>query len=263
MNIDDAALPANFGGGAQIKCDNNVTSSDTPIPAVEVETAHPCDNDMITHHDQELSELKDKLLTMASLTESSITQAVKALVDRDEELARNVKTQDDQIDRLEIEMDEMAIVLLSKAPLARDLRFIIVAMKISHDLERVGDEACAIAKRAIKLNKEPQLKPYVDIPRMATMALEMLKEALEAFVNRESKELARNVLQRDEEVNSLYKQLQRELVSYMLESPPNITRCLHLMQVAKRLERIADHATNIAEEVIYLHEGQDVRHRQN
>lgn len=218
---------------------------------------------MITHHDHELSQLKDKLLTMASLTEVAVTQAIKALVDRDDDLAHKVKAHDDQIDRLEVEMDEMVIVLLSRAPLARDLRFIIVAMKISQNLERVGDEASAIAKRALKLSQEPQLKPYVDIPRMATMAMSMLRDSLDAFINKESKDKAREVLQRDEEVNDLHKQLQRELVSYMLESPPNITRCLHLMQVAKRIERIADHATNIAEEVIYLHEGQDVRHRQS
>lgn len=214
---------------------------------------------MNTHHDQELSELKDKLLTMASLTEEAITQAVKALVERDDEVARKVKAADNLIDRLELEIDEMAIVLLSKAPLARDLRFIVVAMKISQNLERVGDEATAIAKRAIKLNQEPQLKPYVDIPRMAELALSMIKDSLDAFITRDAAK-ARAVLPRDEEVNAMHKQLQRELVSYMLEAPPNISRCLHLMQVAKRIERIADHGTNIAEEVVYLHEGRDIRH---
>lgn len=214
---------------------------------------------MTTHHDQELSELKDKLLTMASLTEEAITQAVKALVDRDDDVARKVKASDDAIDRLELEIDEMAIVLLSKAPLARDLRFIVVAMKISQNLERVGDEATSIAKRAIKLNREPQLKPYVDVPRMAELALSMIKDGLDAFITRDAAK-ARAVLPRDEEVNAMHKQLQRELVSYMLEAPPNISRCLHLMQVAKRIERIADHATNIAEEVVYLHEGRDIRH---
>lgn len=215
---------------------------------------------MTTHHDQEIAELKDKLLTMASLSEQAITQAVKALVDRDDDLARQVKADDDAIDRLEIDVDETAIGMLAKAPLARDLRFIIVAMKIAHDLERVGDEAVAVAKRAIKLNQEPQLKPYVDIPRMASMALEMIRDGLDAFVSRDTAK-ARAVLPRDEQVDDLHKQLQRELVSYMLEAPPNISRCLHLMQVAKRIERIADHATNIAEEVIYLHEGRDIRHQ--
>lgn len=214
---------------------------------------------MNTHHDQELSGLKDKLLTMASLTETSITQAVKALVERDDDLARKVKDNDLAIDRLEMEVDETAVVLLSKAPLARDLRFIIVAMKISHDLERAGDEAKGIAKQALKLNQEPQLKPHTDLQRMATLALAMLTDALDAFISRDTVK-AHGVLPRDEEVNAMHKQQQRELVTYMLEAPPNITRCLSLLQVAKRIERIADHATNIAEEVVYLHKGRDIRH---
>jgi phosphate transport system protein len=214
---------------------------------------------MTSHHDQELAELKDKLLTMASLTQTSITLAVRALVERDDTLAERVKQMDDEIDDLEIEIDDMAVGLLSKAPLARDLRFIIVAMKISHDLERAGDEATGVAKQAIKLNKEPQLKPYVDIPRMAECGLHMLNDALDAFINRDTAK-ARAVIPQDKEVNGLHKQLQRELVSYIVESPPNISRALPLMTIAKRLERIADHATNIAEEVVFLHEGRDIRH---
>jgi phosphate transport system protein len=214
---------------------------------------------MTTYHEQALAELKDKLLTMASLTQTSITNAVRSLTERDDTLAEGVKDLDDQIDRLEIEIDDAAISLLSTAPLARDLRFIIVAMKISHDLERAGDEATGVAKQAIKLNKEPQLKPYVDIPRMAERGLAMLSEALDAFINRDAAK-ARAVLPKDQEVNELHKQLQRELVSYIIESPPNISRALPLMTIAKRLERIADHATNIAEEVVYLHEGRDIRH---
>lgn len=214
---------------------------------------------MITYHDQEFSHLKDMLLSMASLTEQALTRAVKSLVDRDDDLARSVKQDDDAIDRLEIEVDDASVMLLSRAPLARDLRLIIVAMKIAHDLERAGDEATGVAKQAIKLNTEPQLKPYVDIPRMAEMALEMLREALGAFVDGDPAR-ARAVLPSDARVNSLHKQLQRELVTYMLEAPPNITRCLSLMQVAKRIERIADHATNIAEEVVYMLEGRDIRH---
>ncbi len=214
---------------------------------------------MATHHEQELAELKNKLLTMASHAEASLRNAVKALVDRDEVLARKVKEADDILDQLEIEMDEMAVTLLAKAPLASDLRLIIVAMKISHDLERVGDEATAIAKRAIELNQEPQLKPYVDIPRMATMGLEMLNDALDAFVNRNT-EKARAVIPRDQDVDALNKQLHRELASYMVEKPTTISRCLNLMVISKRLERIADHATNIAEEVVYLYEAKDIRH---
>ena len=210
-------------------------------------------------HDHEFAALKEKLLTMSSLAASSVQNAIKALVERDDQLAGQVEQADDQIDALEIELDELAIVLLSRGPVASDLRLITVAMKITHDLERVGDEATTIARRAVDLNKEPQLKPYVDIPRMATMALEMLNEGLEAFVSRDSTR-ARAVLPRDKEVDALHKQLQRELVSFMLESPATITRCLHLMQISKRLERIADHATNIAEEVVYLYEGRDIRH---
>ena len=150
-------------------------------------------------------------------------------------------------------------MLLSKAPLATDLRLITIAMKISHDLERVADEATTIARRALELSQEPQLKPYVDIPRMATMGLDMLKEGLDAFVNREP-DKARALVARDQEVDSLNKQLQRELASYMVERPSTITRCLHLMTISKCLERIADHATNIAEEVVFLYEAKDIRH---
>ena len=210
-------------------------------------------------HDTEFAALKEKLLTMASLAASSVQNAVKALVERNDDLARQVEQADDQLDALEVELDELAIVLLSRGPVASDLRLITVAMKITHDLERVGDEATTIARRAVDLNKEPQLKPYVDLPRMATMALEMLNDGLEAFVSRDTAR-ARAVLPRDKDVDALHKQLQRELITFMLEQPNTITRCLHLMQISKRIERIADHATNIAEEVVYLYEGRDIRH---
>jgi phosphate transport system protein len=156
-------------------------------------------------------------------------------------------------------VDDLALHLLTKAPLATDLRFITVAMKISQNLERVGDEACSIARRAGDLNAEPQLKPYVDLPRMAQMALQMLRDALTAFVERKP-ELARSVIPRDRDVDDLNRQLHRELSSYMVERPTTITRCLHLMVISKCLERIADHATNIAEEVVYLYEAKDIRH---
>ncbi|NBR85484.1 MAG: phosphate transport system regulatory protein PhoU [Verrucomicrobia bacterium] len=210
-------------------------------------------------HDHEFAVLKEKLLTMSSLAASSLQNAIKSLVERNDDLARQVEQADDQLDALEIELDELAIVLLSRGPIASDLRMIAVAMKITHDLERVGDEATAIARSAVELNKEPQLKPYVDIPRMATMALEMLNDSLEAFVSRDTTR-ARAVLPRDKDVDALNRQLHRELISYMLERPSVVTRALHLMQVSKRIERIADHATNIAEEVVYLYEGRDIRH---
>ena len=214
---------------------------------------------MSRHFDLEITELKEKLLTMGSHAEAAVTRAIKALVDRDDDLARAVKEGDGILDRLEIEIDEMAILLLSKAPLATDLRLITVAMKISQNLERVGDEATTISRRSMELSQEPQLKPYVDIPRMATMALEMLKAALDAFVNREP-EKARAVVPRDKEVDAINKQLHRELSSYMVEKPTTISRCLNLMVISKSIERIADHATNVAEEVVYLYEAQDIRH---
>src|SRR5256885_8833120 len=213
----------------------------------------------MTHFEQDLAALKEKLLTMASLAEAAVNKALRALVERNDDLARTVKEEDSAIDRLEIELDDMAISLLSKAPLASDLRLITVAMKISHDLERVGDEATTIARRSLELSQEPQLKPYIDIPRMAKMALEMLGDALDAFVHR-NPEKARAVIPRDKEVDLTNKQLHRELSSYMVERPTTITRCLNLMVISKSLERIADHATNIAEEAVYLYEGRDIRH---
>jgi phosphate transport system protein len=205
----------------------------------------------------DLEELKQKLLSMADHAEAAVRLAIKALLDRDEALARKMKDDDRVLDQLEIEVDERAVRLLAQAP--TDLRFITTAMKISHDLERVGDEATTICRRAIDLNQEAQLKPYVDIPRMATLALEMLKESMESFVQRLPAR-ARAVIPRDKEVDALNKQLHRELASYMVENSNTITRCLHLMTISKSLERIADHATNIAEEVVYLCEGHDIRH---
>lgn len=215
---------------------------------------------MTRHFEQGLAALKDKLLKMASHAELALTDAIKALVERDDDLARRVEDHDEILDQFEIEIDEMAISLLAlQGPLATDLRLITVAMKISHDLERVGDEATKIARRSIELSREPQLKPYVDIPRMRTLALEMLDDALKAFVNRDSAK-ARAVIPRDKEVDAINKQLQRELVTFMLENPNTITRCLNLMVISKAIERIADHATNIAEEVVFLYEGRDIRH---
>jgi len=213
----------------------------------------------MVHFEQELALLKEKLLTMAVAAETAVTRSIKALVDRDDTLAVRIKEEDKVLDQFEIEIDELAIDLLTKAPLASDLRLITVAMKAGHDLERVGDEATTIARRALELNAEPQLKPYVDIPRMATLALEMLKDAMQSFVDRDPAK-ARAVIPRDKEVDALNKQLHRELASFMVEKPNTISRCLHLMVISKSLERIADHATNVAEEVVYLCEAKDIRH---
>jgi phosphate transport system protein len=214
---------------------------------------------MQTHFDDEVAAIKEKLLTMGSYAESSVSQAVEALTKRDDKLARQVQENDDITDQLEIEIDDLAISLLSKAPLASDLRLITVAMKISQNLERVGDEATTMARRVMELNQEPQLKTYIDIPRMAVLALSLLKEALDAFVNKQP-EMARAVIPRDKEVDGLNRQFYRELSSYMVENPATVGRCLNLLTISKCLERIADHAANIAEEVVYLCEARDIRH---
>jgi phosphate transport system protein len=214
---------------------------------------------MQTYFDDELASFKEKLLTMGSYAESAVSQAVQSLVERNDTLALQVQQNDDLMDQLEVEIDDLAISLLAKAPLASDLRLITVAMKISRNLERVGDEATTIARRAMELNQEPQLKPFTDIPRMAGIALGLLKEALDSFVRKEP-EKARAIIPRDKEVDALNRQMYRELSSYMVENPATISRCLNLMTVAKSLERVADHAANIAEEVVYLCEARDIRH---
>ena len=217
---------------------------------------------MTRHFEEELAKFKEVLLTMGSYAESSVNQAIQAVTERNDKLAEQVQHNDDIMDHYEIEVDDMAINLLAKAPLATDLRLITVAMKISQNLERIGDEATTIARRALELNTEPQLKTFIDIPRMAAIALGMLKESLDSFVNKEP-EKARAVIPRDKEVDALNHQLYRELSSYMVENPSTISRCLNLMTVSKCLERVADHATNIAEEVVYLCEARDIRHEAN
>ena len=214
---------------------------------------------MLHHFDTELDSLKQKLLAMASHAETAINDAMRALSDRNYDLALQVKANDKVLDQFEIEIDDLAVHLLAKAPLANDLRLITVAMKISQNLERVGDEASKVAKRARDLSQEPPLKPVTDIPAMAAMALEMLKGSLDSFVNHDPV-AARALIPRDKEVDRLNKQVHRELAHQMVADPETITRCLNLMIVSKSLERIADHATNIAEEVVYLCEAQDIRH---
>ncbi len=216
---------------------------------------------MERHVDQELAALKDELLHMASLAEQSVAEALKALVQRDDSFARKVDASDDQLDQLQIDIDNRCMKMLAlRQPTASDLRFVMMATKICTDLERIGDQAVNIAHRAEELNKEPQLKPLVDIPRMAEHARGMIRDALNAFVYARP-ELAREVIKRDERVDALNHQLHRELTSYMIEDPHTITRCLNLMSIAHNLERIGDHATNIAEEIVYLYEARDIRHQ--
>ena len=215
---------------------------------------------MQTHFEKELADLKEKLLTMASHAETAVRDAIEALTTRNEGLARTVRQNDVVLDRSEVEVDEMAIRLLAKAPLASDLRLIMVATKISQNLERVGDEAAKIANRARDLSQEPPLKLAAEIPRMANLALQMLKNALDSFVNHDPAS-ARSLIPRDKEVDALNKKISRELASHMMHNPDTIARCLHLMVISKSLERIADHATNVAEEVVYLYEAHDIRHQ--
>jgi phosphate transport system protein len=211
------------------------------------------------HFDMELDVLKQKLLTMASHAETAVNQALHALTQRDRDLALRVKEDDRIIDQFEVEIDDLVIQLLTKAPLATHLRLVTVAMKISQNLERVGDEATKIAKRARDLSQEPPVKIAIDLPRMAGLALDMLKAALDAFVNRDPA-AARALIPRDKEVDALNRQIHSALAQHMIENPDTIGRCLHLMVVSKSLERIADHATNVAEDVVYLCEAQDIRH---
>ena len=215
---------------------------------------------MQRHIDQELADLKSQILRMGSLVESQIEGSIKALVDRDVDLASQIIERDTVVNTLDVEIDENCMRLLAlQAPAARDLRFVTTAMKISTELERMSDISENISERVIELNEEPQLKPYIDIPRMANWTMMMVRECLDAFV-RSDAALARKVCADDDFVDNLTHQLFRELLSFMIENPATITRAIRLTFIGKSLERIADHATNIAELVIYMVEGKIIRH---
>ncbi len=212
------------------------------------------------HFEVELQALKNRLLTMGALVEERVHQAVRALVDRRQEEAEAVIASDKDVNDLQIDIDDRSLKLLAtQTPLASDLRLITSAMKINSDLERIGDQAVNIAENVIKLLPHPPLKPLIDIPRMADIAQKMTRDALDAFVRRDA-ELAREVLKRDDEVDQLKDQVFRELLTYMMADPGTIQRALALILISRNLERIADHATNIAEDVIFLVEAKDVRH---
>jgi phosphate transport system protein len=212
--------------------------------------------------DTELEQFRSHLMLMGETAIRQVRDALKALVDVDVALADRVIAADDELDRLEMEIDDEAIRYMNlRAPVATELRLVIVGMKASHDLERVGDECTTIAKRAVRLAAEPPLKPYVDIPRMANIAIEMLREAMECFLHGDT-EKALAIVRRDAEVDAINKQLYRELTSFMIERPATTTRALELMFISKSLERIADHACNIAEEMVFLAKAQDIRHRE-
>ena len=210
--------------------------------------------------EKELHELKDKLLRIGALVETQLDRSIKSLVERDTPLAKVVINADHEVNTLEVEIDEECIRLLAlRQPEAGDLRFVTTAMKIVTDLERMGDLAVDISERALELNEEPVLKPYIDIPRMARAASEMLREALDAFVNKDA-QMAWEVLDKDDFVDDLNKQIFRELLTYMIEDPHTISRAIRISYISKYLERVADHATNIAEMVVYLVEGKMIRH---
>jgi len=207
----------------------------------------------------EISTLKEKLLVMASYAETAVSRAVKALLRRDDDLARRTREEDDRIDGLEVEIDQVALRLLSYRPASFDLRFVTMAMKIANNLERVGDEATTISRRVLELSREAQLPQTAEIPPMASTVLQMLKDALDAFVGHDPVK-ARAVIPRDDDVDKSNRKLYDELAVLMAERPSTIPSALNLIVISKSLERIGDHAANVAEQVVYLCEGRDIRH---
>lgn len=210
---------------------------------------------------QRMDELKGDLLKMAGLVEEGLHKAMDSLIKRDSELARQVIAGDDEIDRLDNLIDETCLKLLDeKKATGADLRFLTMAIKIVTDLERMGDHAVNIAYRAISLNEEPQLKPYVDLPRMAEIAQSMTRDMIKAFLDRDPG-LARSVHERDDVVDGLSDQIFRELITYAIADPATVRRAMQLAIVSRCLERIADHATNIAENIVFVETGEVIRHR--
>ena len=215
---------------------------------------------MARHFHEELDGLKQTLLAMGALVEDQIRLTMRALVERDDALAKSVIERDREVNAFDVEVDEKCVELLAlHQPTAGDLRFLTTAMKIVTDLERIGDQAVNIAQRARELSLEPQLKPYIDLPRMAELAQTMVKESLDAFVARDTA-LARRVCGEDAAVDALNHQIFRELLTFMMEDPKTIPRAIRLILIARFLERVADHATNIAEMVIFMVDSKMVRH---
>jgi len=211
-------------------------------------------------YEEDLKKLREEILYMGGLVEDQIQKAVSSLVDRDSKLAEVIVERDHEVNRLDVEIDDLCIKLLAlHQPAGRDLRFITTGLKITTDLERIGDMAVNICERALELNQEPQLKPYIDIPRMAQISQRMIRESLDAFV-REDTDLALKVCKDDEEVDQLNSQIFREVISFMIGDPLTINRAMKISSVSKYLERIADHATNIAEMVVFMAKGKSIRH---
>jgi phosphate transport system protein len=210
--------------------------------------------------EQQLRTLKDKLLLMSHHAEKMIADSIRALVERRPSLAEEVIRDDDTLDQLELEIDNMCYEILAlEQPVARDLRFITTALKIVRDIERIGDIAVNIAERAAELIQEPEMKRLIDLPIMAEAAQRILKESLDAFVNSDA-ELAEKVIRDDNFIDDCYEQIFRELLTYMMEDTKYISRALKVIFIAKHLERVGDHSANIAEMVVFLVRGQDIRH---
>ena len=211
-------------------------------------------------YEEDLKKLHEEILYMGGLVEDQIQKAVKSLVDRDSELAKIIIERDHEVNRLDVEIDDLCIRLLAlHQPAGKDLRFITTGLKITTDLERIGDMAVNTCERALELNQEPQLKPYIDIPRMARIAQRMTRESLDAFV-REDTSLALKVCKDDEEIDQLNSQIFREVITFMIEDPHTVSRAIKFSAISKYLERMADHATNIAEMVIFMVKGKSIRH---
>jgi len=212
------------------------------------------------HFEEELQALKNRLLGMGALVEERVHQAMQALMERRIDAAEAIVAGDAEVNDLQIEIDDRCLKLLAlQNPMASDLRLITAAMKINADLERIGDQAVNIAENAVKVAAAPPLRPIIDLPRMAEIAEAMTRDSLDAFVRRDA-ELARDILARDDEVDALKDQIFRVLLTHMMADPGTIERALGLILVSRNLERIADHATNIAEDVIFVVEAKDVRH---
>jgi phosphate transport system protein len=215
---------------------------------------------MDRHFDSELNELKEKLISMSTLAEEMISKSIAALKERREDYISQVFEKEKVINNLQIEVDEMSLKLIAlRQPAASDLRFLVSAIKINSDLERIGDLAVNIVERVQDLLKEPSLKPLIDLPKMAEISQGMVKDAINSFINRDP-DLAKEVCKRDDLVDDLNSQIFRELLTYMLADAKNINRAMDLVLVARHLERIADHATNIGEDVFYMVKGKDIRH---
>ena len=210
--------------------------------------------------DKDLTAIREKLLRMASLAEETITLAIRSLKDRDEDQARKVYEIEKDVNRLDVEIDQDCMSLLAlQQPMAVDLRFITSVMKSSVELERISDLSVNIAEKSLVLMKSPLLKPLIDIPHMAAVTQKMVSDAIDAFVRRDDA-LAREVCRRDDEVDELYDQIFRELLTYMMQDTSNIARAVDLLLITRHLERIADHATNIGEDVIYYVQGKTIKH---